>query len=91
MGLVGVVNGTLKEVLIDTSNEMVSLDLASQVMAVQGESATVLAELLNRLQRLQHRSPFVQQLLFHRHRLPRGHRLPSLLRQPVYLSASVRH
>lgn len=77
-GVIGVKNSALEEVLIDPSYIVVSLYLASRVMAVQGKSADVLVHLLYRLQRLQHLSPFVQHVLLRTHWLPRRKLLPGL-------------
>lgn len=71
MGVVGVVDGALEEVLVEASDVVVGLDLTSHVVAVESKSAHVLAHLVHRLEGLHHLGALVQDLLFHRHRLPR--------------------
>ena len=68
VGVVGIINGALEEILIDTSDVMVSLDLASHVVAVESEGTNVLLHLVHRLQTLHHLGSFVQHVLPRRHR-----------------------
>lgn len=68
VGVVGIINGALEEVLVETSDVVVSLDLASHVVAIESEGANVLLHLLHRLQTLQHLGSFVQHVLPSLHR-----------------------
>ena len=68
VGVVGIINGALEEVLVETSDVVVSLDLASHVVAIESEGANVLLHLLYRLQTLQHLGSFVQHVLPSLHR-----------------------
>jgi hypothetical protein len=71
MGVIRIVNGALQEVLVDTGDIVVCLNLAGHVVAVQGEGAHVLLHLLHGLQGLKQLRALVYHLLLHRHRLPR--------------------
>lgn len=48
-GFIGIINRTLEEILIETGDVMMSLNLATHVMAVDGEGADMLAHLYNGL------------------------------------------
>lgn len=52
MGVIGIVNGALEEVLVEAGDVVVGLNLAGHIVAIQGEGAGVLAHLLHRLQGL---------------------------------------
>lgn len=69
MGGIGIIDGRLKKILIDSSDVMVSLDLTGHIVAVQSESANVLADLLYWFQGLNQLGAF-----FH-HFLPQTHSL----------------
>lgn len=71
IGGVGIVNGALEKVLVQARDVMMRFDLAAEVIAVKGKRASVLADLLHRLQRLQHATAFVQYVLPHSHFLAR--------------------
>lgn len=75
MGVIGVVDGALEEVLVEAVDVVVGLDLTGRVVAVEREGADVLAHLLHRLQRLHHLRSFVQHVLPHRHWLSRSIRI----------------
>ena len=75
--IVGIVDGTLEEVLVEVADVVVSLNLTCHVMAVESEGANVLVHLLHRLERLHHLSSFVQHVLLHRHLLPQQDMMPS--------------
>lgn len=68
--VVGVENGRLEKVVIESSDIMVSLNLTSHVMVIQSKSANMLVDLLDGLKGLHHLSSFVQHLLLHCQRLP---------------------
>lgn len=76
-GVVGIVDGALEEVLVETSYVVVGLDLTVHIVSVESEGTHVLVDVLDRLQRLHHSCSFVQHVLPHRHRLPRRYRLSS--------------
>lgn len=76
-GVVGIVDGALEEVLVETSYVVVDLDLTVQIVSVESERTHVLVDVLDRLQRLHHSCSFVQHLLPHRHWLPRRYRFSS--------------
>lgn len=52
LGMISIVNGALQEVLVDTCDIVVGLNLAGHVVVVQGEGAHVLVHLLHGLQGL---------------------------------------
>ena len=76
IGVIGIVNSALEEVLVESGDIVVSLDLSRHVGTVQSEGAHVLVHLLDWFQRLHHRRSLVQNVLLHRHRISR--RLPSV-------------
>lgn len=54
-----VINSTLAKILINSRNEVMSLNLSRHVMAVKRERINMLANLVDRLQRLHQLRPFV--------------------------------
>lgn len=67
-GIVCVVDSTLEDVLVESGDIVVGLNLPAHVVGIESESANVLTHLLYRLQRLHHRGPLVKYVLSHCHR-----------------------
>lgn len=63
--IIGVINSTLAEVLIETMNKVMSLNLTVHVMTIKSKRAHMLVELLDRLKRLHHLRPFLNNMLLH--------------------------
>lgn len=49
MGGVGIVNGALEEVLVESRDVMVGFDLSREVVSVKGKGASVVGDLLKRI------------------------------------------
>lgn len=47
---VGIVNGGLEEVVVESREEMVGLDLSGEVVGIERKGASVLTDLLYRLE-----------------------------------------
>lgn len=71
--MIGVVNGALEEVLVETGGVMVGFDLARHVVAVDGEGADMLGHFIDGFKGLHQLGALVQHVLPDGHRLPRRH------------------
>lgn len=85
--IIRIINSTLKEILINSTHIVVSLNLASDIMAIYSKGADMLAHLLYGFQRLQHLSPFVYNMLPYCHWFSWRHRAISWRHWPRCLIA----